>query len=120
MHDLKFIQAFVDFESRLPLGEVAKLLSREIFAGIQFTGLNEGIWDEVPAMRLEQDFLGLRVVVGGGADERGSYTLEIEAADFPWAKIPEAHSQEAVCDISDYVRELLKGITSINLTTPRT
>ena len=119
MHDLKFIRAYVDFESRLPLIEIAKLLSREIFAGIQFTGLNEGIWDEVPAMRLDQDFLGLRVVVGGGADEKRSYTLEIEAADFPWSAIPEAHSQEAICDIFDYVRELLKRVTSINMTAPR-
>ena len=118
MSDLKFIQAFVDFESRLPLLETAKLLSDEVFAGIQFTGLDEGIWDEVPAMRLNRDFLGLRVVVGGGSDEKRSYTLEIEAFDFPWSKIPEVDSQAAICDLSEYIREQLKEIKDIEVKSP--
>ena len=115
MSDLKFIQAFVDFRSSLPLRSVADMLSEQMFAGIRFVGQNEGILDEVPAMRLEHDFLGLRVVLGGGAEGNSGFTLEMELADFPWDKIPENETRDSICDISETIKAKLKEFNNIEI-----
>jgi hypothetical protein len=60
--------AFVDFTHPDPLHLLAAKLSQALFAGIGFAGEGEGIWDEVPAMRLERDYLGFRRDAVAGTD----------------------------------------------------
>jgi hypothetical protein len=110
-----FVQSFTDLSSELPIKELGALLSERIFAGISFVGLEEGILDEIPAMRLERDFLGLRVILGGRPGKEGGYTLEIELVDFPWSVVPENESSEVVCDISAMVKQQLKKVNKVDI-----
>src|SRR5437773_2401491 len=112
---LECISAYVDFNHPLPLDGLAQLLSERIFAGIPFTGENTGIWDEVPALRLARDFLGLRVELGGSPDPASGYTLQIEPFDFPWDQISADLEKECSVDLSDYVRFLLSRVNDVVL-----
>jgi len=98
--------AYVDFTSPLALHALGRVLSERLFAGISFVGENEGIWDEVPALRLERDFLGLRVELGGTSGGEGGFTLQIEPVIFPWHQINAAGVTGTV-DFSNYLRFLL-------------
>ena len=112
MSNLLFFQAFVDFKSKLTLEQLCKLFSESFFFGVDFIGGDEGIWDEVPAVRLSKDFFGLRIVLGG---YDGVYTLEIETFDFNWDLLNEEDKKSAVVDISANVRQLFTNITEIQL-----
>jgi hypothetical protein len=118
MDGLRLIAAHVDFEYGSSLGELARVLSDRVFAGIEFTGEGTGIWDEVPAMKLARRFLGFDVELGGG---EGEYTLAIDMPDFPWDLVPNADDPSvsaAVCvDISGYVVFLLGQIPEITVPT---
>ena len=100
--------AYVEFKSDLPLAGLAAQLSTKLFADIPFVGENDGIWDEVPALRLEKRFLGLEVVIGGNPGMEGGYTLQIEAPDFPWSEI--AANQTSTGELTTYVRHLVGEI----------
>ena len=65
MPSVTSLVGFVDFSASRPLHWVADRLSAELFAGIRFVGRHEGTWDEVEAVHLERDFVGLRVELGG-------------------------------------------------------
>lgn len=107
-----FFRAFVDFRSPLELLDVADLLSRHLFAGVRFCGLNEGLWDEVPAVRLENDFLNLRIELGGGD---GEYTLEIQSFKYDFGKVPKDQHQNVMMDISHTIKVLAGSIPDIQI-----
>lgn len=112
MSDLTHLSAYVDFTSSMPLLELASFLSERLFAGIPFVGLDEGIWDEVPAVRLGEDFLRMRVELGGTPDD--GYTLQVEPFGFPWQE-----EQIVVqVDFADYLRFLLMRLEGISVNTP--
>jgi hypothetical protein len=112
---MRDFSAFVDFVHPLPLVQLADLLSRSLFGGIRFTGLNEGLWDEVPAMRLEADFLGLRVEFGGAPGEQAGYTLQIEPIDVPVYGGGNHDGSDQVGDLSWYVGYLLGKLEGVGL-----
>ena len=99
--------AYVDFRSTESLASLAEKLSAQLFGGINFIGENTGVWDEVPAVRLERCFLGLSVELGG---QHGSYTLQIEMADFPWDLVSSEERATASVDLSATVIQLLKQV----------
>lgn len=104
--------AYVDFYYPESLSVVAGILSEQIFGGINFIGENTGIWDEVPAVRLSKRFLGLNIELGG---EKGTYTLQIEAPDFPWELISSAFHATASTDLSGFVQHMLSQICDIKI-----
>jgi hypothetical protein len=106
--------AYVDFTSRRSLHEVALELSRSVFGGIPFVGEGEGIWDEVPALRLAKRFMGLQVELGGSPGD-GGYTLQVEAPDFPWHLIDPAKQQGARVDLTGLLRHLLADVRDLTL-----
>jgi hypothetical protein len=117
MADIVFLQARVDFSSQLSLHEVAQLISTNCFGGIGFTGLNEGIWDEIPAMRLEKPVLGLEVNLGGSAEEAEGYTLEV-ASNNPYGGVlgqVEGDPAAGVCEFSSYLAGYLKKIPGLEV-----
>jgi hypothetical protein len=99
----------VDFSCTLPLAEVARAIGDACFGGAAFGGENSGIWDEVPAVKLDRAILGFEVIVGGGPLD--GYTLTVEALE-PAAPLPSetAASASAICDFSRYLASLLAGI----------
>jgi hypothetical protein len=107
--------AYVDFTSERPLQEVAADLSNRVFGGIQFTGQGEGLWDEVPAVRLAKRFMGLQVELGGNPGTDGGYTLQVETPDFPWHLVDRARQKEARADLTGFLKHLLADIDGIVL-----
>ena len=110
---LKCPSAHIDFFSEKPLEELAKELSVAIFGGVPFVGKTEGIWDEIPAMRLSQRVLGLDVILGGTAGERGGYSLEAEAHEFPWDELPSTQAADLEVDLSPYLWHLVSSLPGI-------
>jgi hypothetical protein len=90
---------------------VARILSEELFAGVPFVGEDEGIWDEIPAVRLANDFLDLRIELGG--DPESGYTLQILAAHFPWREIAPDDAEKVDVDLSTFVALLLGRIENV-------
>ncbi len=115
MSDLKYLQAYVDFTHADALSVLASKLSERLFGGIQFEGENEGIWDEVPALRLSRDILGLRVEIGGCPGDQGGYTLQVETVDFPWESVQPGQEAQAVADLSGFVAHRLRQIDGVRL-----
>lgn len=112
---MKHLSAYVDFTDRRPLPELAAVLSQRLFAGLPFIGLQEGLWDEVPALRLAGEYLGLRVELGGEPGETGGFTLQLEPLDFPWEELGEEETRTANVDLSAYVRRLLSAVEGLRL-----
>ena len=80
-------------------------------AGMKFTGRDERTWDECPAMRLEWDFMGMRIELGG--DEAAGYTLEIGT---PLYALGDGND---VGDLSDFIQAQLARIEGITIVLPK-
>ncbi len=96
------------FQSTKTLEEVASLISVSIFGGIPFVGKDDHIRDEFPAVYLEHEVLGLWVVLAEG--EEGTYQLSINTGNSFFLKSRLDILQSPKFDITEYVRELLKGV----------
>ncbi len=119
MADFVFFQAAVDFVSDSPLKEIGEKVASTCFGGGKFIGENEGIWDEVPAMRLDRHVLGLEIVLGGGPGEDG-YTLEVASKDPLGGELPTdpAESVKLICEFSRYLSGLVATIPDVELRPP--
>jgi len=117
MTDIRFLQAYVDFVSPLPLTDIASRIAEVCFGGGEFVGQDEGIWDEIPALRLNRSVLGLDVVLGGGPGTDGGYTLEVSSKDSLGGPLPtdSEGSKAAICDFSSYLAVLLQQIPGVEL-----
>jgi hypothetical protein len=116
MASVNAIIGFADFTVAIPLQRVASHVSAAIFAGIRFIP-DPGGWDEVPCLRLERDFLGLRIQLGGS--ETSGYTLEIDTT--LGASIDSLPGTEGpiVCDVSAMLKHQLAKIPGLTLSEPR-
>jgi len=111
------LTARVDFVSPQPLHEVGNEIASVCFGGGEFVGENEGIWDEIPAVRLNRDPLGLEIALGGAPGEAGGYTLEVSSRDPLGGPLPEdpASILEAICDFSKYLAALVARIPGVEI-----
>lgn len=112
-----FLQAYVDFTSDMLLTDVARSISEVCFGGIGFVGENEGIWDEVPALRLDRTILGLEAIVGGRPGADGGYTLQVASKNPLGGSIPvePEGSKDAICDFSIYVASQIEQIPGVKI-----
>lgn len=103
-----FIKGNINFKSQLSIEDVAKTISNSLFGGAKFCGLEKCIYDEVPAVFIENGVLGLSVIIQGyeGIDSLQGYWLEI---------IPN-HNIEGVeileVNIDNYLNSLFKNLFS--------
>ena len=111
------IVGFADFASQLSLQEVSMRLADEMFASISFSCSDDGGWDEGPYLRLELDFLGLRVELGG--DPNTGYTLEVSTVLGAIPASAGSGELQEVADISAMLRTQLARISGISLASPR-
>ncbi|WP_430509872.1 hypothetical protein [Gottfriedia solisilvae] len=65
----------VCFKSQLEILELGRLLSKELFGGLNFGGLDEYIHEEIPAIYIKSPILGFQVILDGDQDEH--YCLDI-------------------------------------------
>jgi hypothetical protein len=112
---VQVVAAYVEFRSKRSLEELAALISSQLFAGVPFVGLDEGLWDEVPAVRLARTILGLSVELGGYSP---SFSLEVEVLEFPWRLVDESGSSHERLDLSRYVAFLLAQIDGVEAPRP--
>lgn len=110
MSTLRSIFADVDFEYPGSLDDLAAELSQRAFGGIPFVGKNSGIWDEVPAVRLETRFLGLEVQLGG---HDGHFGVSIDTFEFPQHKNSAEEKKNERVDIAEYVLYLLERVPGL-------
>ncbi len=62
------IYGSVTFKSELTLEEMSELISSIFFMGNKFSGLEKRIYNEVPAVMLNGNFIGLNVILSGGGE----------------------------------------------------
>lgn len=100
---IPFLVGHVTLQSNLSLEEVGQILSEKIFGGLQFGGKELAIHEEVPAIFIDQQFMGLQVVLDGysGLDNDSSFELSIHQV-----KAFEGLRNEAV-NLDDYLTALL-------------
>lgn len=77
--DIPFLLGTAAMKSNLSIEEVGKILSNRLFGDLKFEGKEKNIYDEVPAMYIESDIIGLRFVLSGysGMGENERFVLEI-------------------------------------------
>jgi hypothetical protein len=103
--------ASVLLDSPETLEQVAKKLSERLFCSIAFVADDSGTFEEVPALRLEKNFLGLDIVLHGFD---GNYTLYLEPVRESWL------FGSKYTDVSDYVAALIKPLGLEQVTVPET
>jgi len=59
----------VCFKSQLEILELGEMLSKELFGGLNFGGLEECIHEEIPAIYIKSPILGFQVILDGDQDE---------------------------------------------------
>jgi len=69
------LSATTCFKSNLDIIKVGELLSNYLFGQLKFSGLEECIHEEVPAVYIDEMLMGLQVILDG--DEENGYCLEI-------------------------------------------
>lgn len=65
------------FNTSLSLDELGGIVSEVMFCGLPFVGLDKNIYDEVPAVFIEGQPLGLKIILSGAKDY--GYTLEVQS-----------------------------------------
>jgi hypothetical protein len=100
------VTAITSFRSPEPLTEVGLLLSERLFGGIPFVSTDA--YDEVPALTLSTQVLGLRVdLLGDG----GSYQLRLGSV-YAGDTIPN------YLRMDEYLEQLLHEVEGISRTDP--
>lgn len=99
---IEHLKGSIVFESSLDIEELAELLSVKIFGNAKFGGLENNIYEEIPAVVIN-DFMGLCVALFGG---RSEYCLEISPENF---KGTFRGFEKKRIDLSRYLRELMKS-----------
>lgn len=104
MSKFSSIGGTVALHSLLSIEEVACVLSKNLFGGLEFGGKDKFIYEEVPALFISSLILGMRVILAQG--NNNTYSLEL---------IPEfqreRNDSEIIngLDISGYLCVLLKS-----------
>jgi hypothetical protein len=105
-NNFPYIAGKVFIRSDAALQELGDLLSENIFGGVPFSGLDQHIYDEVPAIFIH--ILGLRIVLS----ESGNNHFELSM--YPSKKMPNQieHAYQTV-NLSEYLQYLLAYNTDL-------
>ncbi|MFU1794157.1 hypothetical protein ACM1RC_09835 [Paenibacillus azoreducens] len=90
---------------------VAKIISDKLVGGIPFGGLEDYIYEEVPAVYIKESILGFELVIQGYGGEDG-YVLEVRSD--PRNSEPN-DVREIRVDITNYIASLLEGTEKIKI-----
>ena len=103
--------AQVRIYSEESIESVAGLLSERLFGGVAFGDRELELFEDVPALRLLGTFLGLFVAIHG---QKGEYVLLMQPTPQALRVQDASH-----VDISDYVAELARAISSWRVEVPK-
>ncbi len=81
------------FQSSLGLEELGKEVSKHLFGGLSFGGVQSGINDEIPTIYLDSQFLGLKIILCGyqGIDDGEIHEFESDNENFYILDINDLH-----------------------------
>lgn len=101
---LPWFVGYAAIQSNLSLEEVGQLLTEKVFAGLEFSGKELEIHEEVPAIFIQQPLMGLKVILEGysGFEKNTQFGLSVA----PWITFDEFDSDTIRLD--HYLIELLK------------
>lgn len=91
--------------------ELAKIISSKIAGNLPFEGLEDYIYDEVPAIYINSNILGCTLVILGYGGEDG-YTLEVKP--YPGHNKPD-DADRIYIDITKYIASLLEGTPGMKI-----
>lgn len=91
--------------------DLAKIISSKIAGNIPFEGLEDYIYEEVPAIYINSNILGFEVVIKGYGEEKGYY---LEVNSHPSNNEPD-DADEIDIDITRYIASLLEGTPGIKI-----
>lgn len=91
--------------------DLAKVISSKIAGNIPFEGLENYIYDEVPAIYINSNILGFEVILKGYGGATGYY---LEVSSHPSNNEPD-DMNEIDIDITRYIASLLEGTPEIKI-----
>jgi hypothetical protein len=104
----------VYFESKWNLRITGSEISDRLFAGLQFSEEISGLREEVPAVRLEKEVLGL-VFVLHGVSEGGQFWFTLEAN--PGSSVfQQLRDQSRSVDIGEWLARLIDAVPGFRVT----
>ncbi|KAB0443607.1 hypothetical protein AB1J28_07605 [Lysinibacillus irui] len=106
-----FFKCLIPIDSNKDINEVARIISDKLFGGLPFGGLEEHIYEDVPAVFIDYPILGLQIVIQGFGGREG-YTLEVCSHPI---NIEPDDSDEIEVDITGYVSVLIEGIEELQV-----
>lgn len=111
MKKYPYFICFVPILSEEDIIGVSKIISNKLVGGIPFGGLEDYIYEEVPAVYIKESILGFELVIQGYGGKEG-YTLEVRSN----LRNSELHDdKEITVDISNYIASLLEGTEKIKI-----
>ncbi|NPC91687.1 hypothetical protein HOO54_05400 [Bacillus sp. WMMC1349] len=111
MKKFPYFKCLLPIKSNKDIHEVAKIISDKLFGGLPFGGLDDYIYEEVPAVYINPPILGLEAVIQGFGGEKG-YTLEVHS--YPGNPEPD-DSDEVHVDITGYVATLIEETEELKI-----
>ncbi|GHT20017.1 hypothetical protein FACS189429_8100 [Bacteroidia bacterium] len=95
-------------KSNLQLEKISQILSVKLFGGAPFTYGKYSIWEEIPSMYIEDNILGMLIIIGGYGGEKG-YVLNVQPyGDFGRYLYDNKIKTERI-NLDFYLYYLLKG-----------
>lgn len=79
-HSITHITGNVHFKSNLSIMNVGKLVSEKLFGGLEFSGLENNYFEEVPGVLINNGVLGLQISIQETGNDGGTskkYVLSI-------------------------------------------
>ncbi|MGC7931632.1 MULTISPECIES: hypothetical protein [Lysinibacillus] len=111
MKKYPYFICFVPILSEEDISGVSKIISNKLVGGLPFGGLEDYIYEEVPAVYIKESILGFELVIQGYGGEEG-YILEIRS----YIRNSELHdAKEITVDITNYIASLLEGTEKIKI-----
>ena len=108
-----YITAFVSIKSPLDIESLGRIISERIAGGISFRGLDEYIYDEIPAIYIN-NILGCRLILLGYPGEAG-YNLKVVSQNFPHAHFKVERKTPSTIALSGNLYWCLKDIEALSV-----
>lgn len=98
------ITGSICMKSDLEIEELGEIISKHLFGGLKFGGKELEIYDEVPAITIMDDILGVRIILDGysGFEENTNFFLSILPSNF------DIENNGSSIDVSNYIYTLLE------------
>jgi len=110
MLSLPFLRCGLRIVSDMSIEEVGELISRKLFGGLSFGGKEDYICEEIPAIYIKKQLLGIRIILNGFPGKNGGYILDL-VSDFEYPK----NTKYEEVDLKKYIAVALGDIEGLEI-----